>query len=436
MTKESISSLPRNDQLASRSLATWASKLGKGVALLGVVAVTLSASVVPAVAAKISGKNGTTIAIPDKGDFMFSSIELEGAPKDAVVKGIDVTFEYAHPFANQLNIDLNADGLGDLGTHDLWARKTGPGGKSVQVIKGITTFDGIPANRTWYLYLRDEVSGGAGALKQWSIVVNYVSADSPDAPAAAAAKLPLPEPAKAKAEPKAPEVVKEAAAKPKGPAPVVASVGPAPVTGMRKAQPITVTGKNFDCKANVTLGDLTRKLTFPKREMSSCSSTKIVLNPNFTERPADWYVEVINPDGGSSGRTSFKVLGAIPSPPPPPAAVKVAPTPPAAKVAPKRDPAAGPGITGVSPNPVPAIDKPQGFTISGAGFDCPVRVTLRDLTRDYTFPKRPVQSCSRTQIIIAPNFSSTPGEWGVEVTNKDRKRSGLFKFSVKAGKAN
>ncbi len=90
--------------------------------------------------------------------------------------------------------------------------------------------------------------------------------------------------------------------------PSISSVSPNPVTGSSSAQPFTVNGSNFVTGANVTLRDLRTGNAFPNRQSSSFSSTRIVLNPIFTTAAANWTVEVINPDGQSSGQFQFSVV--------------------------------------------------------------------------------------------------------------------------------
>ena len=98
------------------------------------------------------------------------------------------------------------------------------------------------------------------------------------------------------------------------PAPVITSVGPNPVTGSNSAQPFTINGSNFVSGANVTLRDLTAGQTFANRTASSFNSTQIVINPIFTTAADNWSVEVINPDGQSSGQFPFQVIAPTAAP--------------------------------------------------------------------------------------------------------------------------
>jgi uncharacterized protein YfaP (DUF2135 family) len=190
---------------------------------------------------------------------------------------------------------------------------------------------------------------------------------------------------------------------PSAPAPSINSVSPNPVTGSNSSQPFTIFGSNFVSGANVTLRDLSAGQTFSNRSASSFSSSQIVINPTFTTAAHTWSVEVINPDGKSSGQFQFQV---------------VAPSAPA------------PSINSVSPNPVTGSNTSQPFTIFGSNFVSGANVTLRDLSAGQTFPNRTASSFSSTQIVINPNFTTAIHTWSVEVINPDGKSSGQFQFQV------
>ncbi|MFN2376136.1 MAG: putative Ig domain-containing protein, partial [Candidatus Binatia bacterium] len=89
------------------------------------------------------------------------------------------------------------------------------------------------------------------------------------------------------------------------PAPSISSVSPASPIGSNSAQPFTIYGSNFVAGCNVTLR--TGGTPYANRAQSSFSSTAITINPNFSTTGATWSVEVINPDGKSSGQYYFTV---------------------------------------------------------------------------------------------------------------------------------
>jgi hypothetical protein len=89
--------------------------------------------------------------------------------------------------------------------------------------------------------------------------------------------------------------------------PSISSVSPNPVIGLNSPQPFTINGNNFVSGVTVTLRDLSTGEVFPNRPISTFTSTRIVINPNFTTTTATWTVEVINPGGASSGQFQFEV---------------------------------------------------------------------------------------------------------------------------------
>ncbi len=88
----------------------------------------------------------------------------------------------------------------------------------------------------------------------------------------------------------------------------VASVTPNPAPLQNAKQLVTITGSGFEPDCGVTLRDHRAGIVYPNRtKISQTGDTEIVLNPNFGAIPAQWSVEVINPDGQSSGVHRFQV---------------------------------------------------------------------------------------------------------------------------------
>jgi len=90
--------------------------------------------------------------------------------------------------------------------------------------------------------------------------------------------------------------------------PTITSVEPDPVLGSNSDQPFTIRGSGFTSESTVTLRDKRTGEVFSDREISEQTSTAITINPTFTTEAATWTVEVINPDGGSSGEYEFEVV--------------------------------------------------------------------------------------------------------------------------------
>ncbi len=191
------------------------------------------------------------------------------------------------------------------------------------------------------------------------------------------------------------------------PAPSITSVSPSSPTGSSSSQPFYINGANFVSGCNVTLRDITAGQTFANRTITSFSSTQIRIDPVFTTAAHTWSVEVINPDGQSSGQYQFNVQA----------------------------PSAAPSITSVSPSSPTGSSSSQPFYINGANFVSGCNVTLRDITAGQTFANRTITSFSSTQIRIDPVFTTAAHTWSVEVINPDGQSSGQYQFNVQAPSA-
>jgi uncharacterized protein YegP (UPF0339 family) len=94
-----------------------------------------------------------------------------------------------------------------------------------------------------------------------------------------------------------------------GPAPSISAVSPNPVPGSNAAQTFTIMGNNFASGATVTLRDLSAGQIFTGLAPASLSGNQIIINANFTTAAHTWSVEVVNPDGQSSGQFQLQVQG-------------------------------------------------------------------------------------------------------------------------------
>jgi hypothetical protein len=188
--------------------------------------------------------------------------------------------------------------------------------------------------------------------------------------------------------------------------PVIDSVSPNPVTGSDNPQLFTIHGNNFASGANVTLRDLSTGQIFPNRPASSFSSTQIVLNPIFTTAAHTWSVEVINPDGQSSGQYQFQVQSPTGSLPP--------------------------SINSVSPSSYPASSSNQSMTIFGSNFQSgdtltffpPEGGSIPSTSSKLTF-------VSSGQLSYQFNSASDVGTWSVQVNRPDgTQHSNTVSFTV------
>ncbi|MBU1256037.1 fibronectin type III domain-containing protein [Patescibacteria group bacterium] len=93
-------------------------------------------------------------------------------------------------------------------------------------------------------------------------------------------------------------------------------------------------------------------------------------------------------------------------------------------------PVSQPQITGISPNPVPAINASQWVTVNGAGFISGLKIILRTGNEVYTIPITSAGWVNSTQVKIYPNFTAQPAQWTVQAVNPDNQQSNMFSFSI------
>ena len=89
--------------------------------------------------------------------------------------------------------------------------------------------------------------------------------------------------------------------------PEVLQVGTGAIPSINGKQSVIITGNGFHPNCTVALRDHRTGEIFPNRAKVSQTASSIQLSVNFTSVPAEWSVEVENPDGKSSGRFRFQV---------------------------------------------------------------------------------------------------------------------------------
>ncbi|MFA6545765.1 MAG: hypothetical protein WCS99_15210, partial [Limisphaerales bacterium] len=131
--------------------------------------------------ASVSGSNTGNVTIPDVGGYVSSTIAISSAPAGSTVTSIDVYFKCIHTYSGDLTVDLNADSTGSLGNQNLWNREGAAADNPTRTITGISTFNGLSVNRTWYLYAKDFGAGDSGYIDEWTITVYYTGVSGPGA---------------------------------------------------------------------------------------------------------------------------------------------------------------------------------------------------------------------------------------------------------------
>ncbi len=121
------------------------------------------------------GSNSSNVSIPDNGGWVSSSITISGAPSDAVVTGVDVSFSCVHTYSGDLNVDVNdANFSRNL---DIWSNEGGSADNPSRTVYNNSTFNGLPVNGRWYLYAGDTAAGDTGYIDSWWIRVYYENND-------------------------------------------------------------------------------------------------------------------------------------------------------------------------------------------------------------------------------------------------------------------
>jgi hypothetical protein len=91
--------------------------------------------------------------------------------------------------------------------------------------------------------------------------------------------------------------------------PLISSVSPNPVTGSPVLQRLDIIGSRFRQPSKVRLRDVTSGIVLPDQAPRPFSATQLAVYAVFTPSAHTWSVEVINPDGETSGQHLFQVVG-------------------------------------------------------------------------------------------------------------------------------
>ena len=131
-------------------------------------------------AGTLSSYKSTNVNIPDNGGGSAnSSMVLSGAPGDATITKVKVSYEIRHTRPSDLDIWLTAEY--DGGWHDYFLYSQGELGTADDVIEtrdNIHAWDGASPNQTWYLAVRDNASGSVGYIDYFQLWIEYDSESS------------------------------------------------------------------------------------------------------------------------------------------------------------------------------------------------------------------------------------------------------------------
>lgn len=177
-------------------------------------------------------------------------------------------------------------------------------------------------------------------------------------------------------------------------APTITSLSPNPMKGSNTAQALTVNGTGFVAGLSIKVGTL----TYGPSQLTSVSSTRVVLNVTVGTAAQNPAVEAINTTGPVSNTATLQVTG------PPPA------------------------IGALSPDPMPGSNSGQVLTIAGTGFQS--GLTLQIGSTKLTSSQ--LMSVTATQIQVNLIVGLTTRAFAVTVTNPDGQVSGSVNFQVNA----
>jgi len=124
----------------------------------------------------VMGDNDTDYSIPEF-DWVYSDIEIGGAPLTARVTCIDIHYEIVHPYISDLAVDLCDYNL--CIEYRLWDHEGGSGDSINETVTGITDFAGAPVNQVWGLWATDYAEQDTGYIDSWWIKVYYATPAAP-----------------------------------------------------------------------------------------------------------------------------------------------------------------------------------------------------------------------------------------------------------------
>jgi fibronectin type 3 domain-containing protein/predicted SAM-dependent methyltransferase/subtilisin-like proprotein convertase family protein len=150
-------------------------KIAWSTFILSFVAIGLLMTTSLAEAASQFGTNSKDISIPDNNGWVYSPINIYGAPSGATITAIDVYFVLKHDFVGDVQVALaNADDEG------VYLRENEGTGQIVyQTVTGLRFFNGDYVNQTWKLCARDIWYGQTGYIDYWWIKVHYGPPSAP-----------------------------------------------------------------------------------------------------------------------------------------------------------------------------------------------------------------------------------------------------------------
>ncbi len=114
--------------------------------------------------------------IPDNGGWdgrVIWSTDLSGAPAGATITSIDVEYWINHTWISDLNVWLTTERGGTWYDKQLWNREGGDADDIYEKETGLSNWNGLSPNGTWYLMAADYAPGDEGEIDAWKIWVHW-----------------------------------------------------------------------------------------------------------------------------------------------------------------------------------------------------------------------------------------------------------------------
>ncbi|MEX0777166.1 MAG: proprotein convertase P-domain-containing protein [Phycisphaeraceae bacterium] len=124
--------------------------------------------------------NSSNYNIPDDGvagGQVSSTITTSGAPSNATVTSVDVHYKVMHPYVGDLKAWLTTQQGSTWYDRTVWNREGGSADNIDEAEANLTTWNGLAANRTWYLAVDDQAAGDSGYIDYFEIWVNWSTPD-------------------------------------------------------------------------------------------------------------------------------------------------------------------------------------------------------------------------------------------------------------------
>jgi hypothetical protein len=116
-----------------------------------------------------SASTAEDVPLAGPGEWAQASVEISGAPDDAVVSYVQVKYSVVHSQPSDLEVQLLSSGA-DV-AHTLWTKESAEGEELTRTSGEIGAFRGVPVNGTWFLAVKGGDQGGY--IDGFSINVYY-----------------------------------------------------------------------------------------------------------------------------------------------------------------------------------------------------------------------------------------------------------------------